>query len=146
MPYYLVVYISWYEFQKENLYVTYLIHIFRREQLKLVIFMYVIGLLIQLILLQVDLNRAGVPLLEIVSEPEMRTGIEAAEYAAEVQRLVRYLGVSNGNMQEGSLRCDVNVSVRPIGQSQFGTKVVEFFLLTLFVFLETIQKLISKML
>ena len=73
--------------------------------------------------LQVDLNRAGVPLLEIVSEPDMRTGIEAAEYAAELQRLVRYLGVSNGNMQEGSLRCDVNVSVRPIGQSQFGTKV-----------------------
>ncbi|XP_062166919.1 glutamyl-tRNA(Gln) amidotransferase subunit B, chloroplastic/mitochondrial [Alnus glutinosa] len=72
---------------------------------------------------EVDLNRAGVPLLEIVSEPDMRTGIEAAEYAAEVQRLVRYLGVSNGNMQEGSLRCDVNVSVRPIGQSQFGTKV-----------------------
>lgn len=72
---------------------------------------------------QVDLNRAGVPLLEIVSEPDMRTGIEAAEYAAELQRLVRYLGVSNGNMQEGSLRCDVNVSVRPIGQSQFGTKV-----------------------
>ncbi|KAJ7979771.1 Glutamyl-tRNA(Gln) amidotransferase subunit B, chloroplastic/mitochondrial [Quillaja saponaria] len=71
----------------------------------------------------VDLNRAGVPLLEIVSEPEMRTGIEAAEYAAELQRLVRYLGVSNGNMQEGSLRCDVNVSVRPLGQLQFGTKV-----------------------
>ncbi|XP_004296542.1 PREDICTED: glutamyl-tRNA(Gln) amidotransferase subunit B, chloroplastic/mitochondrial-like [Fragaria vesca subsp. vesca] len=73
--------------------------------------------------LQVDLNRAGVPLLEIVSEPDMRNGIEAAEYAAEIQRVVRYLGVSNGNMQEGSLRCDVNVSVRPIGQSQFGTKV-----------------------
>ncbi|KAB1209619.1 Glutamyl-tRNA(Gln) amidotransferase subunit B, chloroplastic/mitochondrial [Morella rubra] len=73
--------------------------------------------------LPVDLNRAGVPLLEIVSEPDMRTGIEASEYAAELQRLVRYLGVSNGNMQEGSLRCDVNVSVRPIGQSQFGTKV-----------------------
>nr|XP_011462425.1 PREDICTED: glutamyl-tRNA(Gln) amidotransferase subunit B, chloroplastic/mitochondrial [Fragaria vesca subsp. vesca] len=72
---------------------------------------------------QVDLNRAGVPLLEIVSEPDMRNGIEAAEYAAEIQRVVRYLGVSNGNMQEGSLRCDVNVSVRPIGQSQFGTKV-----------------------
>ncbi|MED6204478.1 hypothetical protein PIB30_009485 [Stylosanthes scabra] len=72
---------------------------------------------------QVDLNRAGVPLLEIVSEPDMRTGIEAAEYAAEIQRLVRYLGVSNGNMQEGSLRCDVNVSIRPIGQSKFGTKV-----------------------
>ncbi|XP_075477438.1 glutamyl-tRNA(Gln) amidotransferase subunit B, chloroplastic/mitochondrial-like [Primulina tabacum] len=72
---------------------------------------------------QVDLNRAGVPLLEIVSEPDMRTGIEAAEYAAELQRLVRYLGVSNGNMQEGSLRCDVNISVRPIGQFEFGTKV-----------------------
>ncbi|RVW21739.1 Glutamyl-tRNA(Gln) amidotransferase subunit B, chloroplastic/mitochondrial [Vitis vinifera] len=62
-------------------------------------------------------------LLEIVSEPDMRSGIEAAEYAAELQRLVRYLGVSNGNMQEGSLRCDVNVSVRPIGQLEFGTKV-----------------------
>ncbi|KAI3859997.1 hypothetical protein MKW92_050832 [Papaver armeniacum] len=71
---------------------------------------------------QVDLNRAGVPLLEIVSEPDMRTGIEAAEYAAEIQRLVRYLGVGNGNMQEGSLRCDVNVSVRPIGQAELGTK------------------------
>ncbi|KAL0287226.1 UNVERIFIED_CONTAM: Glutamyl-tRNA(Gln) amidotransferase subunit B, chloroplastic/mitochondrial [Sesamum angustifolium] len=66
---------------------------------------------------------AGVPLLEIVSEPDMRTGIEAAEYAAELQRLVRYLGVSNGNMQEGSLRCDVNISIRPIGQLEFGTKV-----------------------
>ncbi|KAJ6903732.1 glutamyl-tRNA(Gln) amidotransferase subunit B [Populus alba x Populus x berolinensis] len=74
-------------------------------------------------LLQVDLNRAGVPLLEIVSEPDMRNGIEAAEYAAEIQRVVRYLGISNGNMQEGSLRCDVNVSIRPIGQSEFGTKV-----------------------
>lgn len=73
--------------------------------------------------LQVDLNRAGVPLLEVVSEPDMRSGIEAAEYAAELQRLVRYLGVSNGNMQEGSLRCDVNISVRPIGQLEFGTKV-----------------------
>ncbi|KAM1720904.1 hypothetical protein ACFX12_022503 [Malus domestica] len=73
--------------------------------------------------MQVDLNRAGVPLLEIVSEPDMRTGIEAAEYAAELQRLVRYLGVSNGNMQEGSLRCDVNISVRPIGHIEFGTKV-----------------------
>lgn len=74
-------------------------------------------------LIQVDLNRAGVPLLEIVSEPDMKTGIEAAEYAAELQRLVRYLGVSNGNMQEGSLRCDVNISIRPIGQLEFGTKV-----------------------
>lgn len=66
------------------------------------------------------------PLLEIVSEPDMRTGLEAAEYAAELQRLVRYLGVSNGNMQEGSLRCDVNVSIRPVGQSKFGTKVNKF--------------------
>ncbi|KAF3335841.1 Glutamyl-tRNA(Gln) amidotransferase subunit B [Carex littledalei] len=72
---------------------------------------------------QVDLNRAGVPLLEIVSEPDMRNGIEAAEYASELQRVVRYVGVSNGNMQEGSLRCDVNVSVRPGGQQEFGTKV-----------------------
>lgn len=72
---------------------------------------------------QVDLNRAGVPLLEIVSEPDMRTGVEAAEYAAELQRLVRYLGISNGNMQEGSLRCDVNISIRPVGQEKFGTKV-----------------------
>lgn len=69
--------------------------------------------------MQVDLNRAGVPLLEIISEPDMRNGIEAAE----LQRLVRYLGVSNGNMQEGSLRCDVNISIRPIGQLEFGTKV-----------------------
>lgn len=76
-----------------------------------------------IIVIQVDLNRAGVPLLEIVSEPDMRTGIEAAEYAAELQRMVRYLGISNGNMQEGSLRCDVNVSVRPWGQIEFGTKV-----------------------
>ncbi|KAI3995769.1 hypothetical protein MKX01_007248 [Papaver californicum] len=68
---------------------------------------------------QVDLNRAGAPLLEIVSEPDMRTGIEAAEYAAEIQRLVRYLGVGNGNMQEGSLRCDVNVSVEINNMSSF---------------------------
>lgn len=72
---------------------------------------------------QVDLNRAGVPLLEVVSEPEMRSGLEAAEYAAELQRLVRYLGISNGNMQEGSMRCDVNISVRKRGQEKFGTKI-----------------------
>lgn len=63
------------------------------------------------------------PLLEVVSEPEMRTGLEAAEYAAELQRMVRYLGISNGNMQEGSMRCDVNISMRPKGREQFGTKV-----------------------
>ncbi|KAJ6721676.1 GLUTAMYL-TRNA(GLN) AMIDOTRANSFERASE SUBUNIT B MITOCHONDRIAL [Salix viminalis] len=82
-----------------------------------------IGIAVFTICSLVDLNRAGVPLLEIVSEPDMRNGIEAAEYAAEIQRVVRYLGISNGNMQEGSLRCDVNVSIRPIGQSEFGTKV-----------------------
>jgi len=71
----------------------------------------------------VDFNRAGVPLLEIVSEPDIRTGKEAAEYAQELRRIVRYLGVSDGNMQEGSLRCDVNVSVRPVGSETFGTKV-----------------------
>ncbi|RZC93050.1 hypothetical protein C5167_028408 [Papaver somniferum] len=56
------------------------------------------------------------------SEPDMRTGVEAAEYAAEIQRLVRYLRVGNGNTHEGSLRCDVNVSVRPIWQAEFRTK------------------------
>jgi aspartyl-tRNA(Asn)/glutamyl-tRNA(Gln) amidotransferase subunit B len=71
----------------------------------------------------VDFNRTGVPLLEIVSEPDLRSGQEAAEYAQELRRLVRYLGISDGNMQEGSLRCDVNVSIRPVGQEKFGTKV-----------------------
>lgn len=71
----------------------------------------------------VDYNRAGVPLIEIVSEPDIRSGQEAAEYAQELRRIVRYLGVSDGNMQEGSLRCDVNISVRPVGQKEFGTKV-----------------------
>jgi aspartyl-tRNA(Asn)/glutamyl-tRNA(Gln) amidotransferase subunit B len=71
----------------------------------------------------VDYNRAGVPLVEIVSEPDMRNGQEAAEYAQELRRIMLYLGVSDGNMQEGSLRCDVNISVRPVGQKEFGTKV-----------------------
>jgi len=71
----------------------------------------------------VDFNRTGVPLLEIVSEPDLRSGQEAAEYAQELRRLVRYLGISDGNMQEGSLRCDVNISVRPKGQKEFGVKV-----------------------
>ena len=71
----------------------------------------------------VDYNRAGVPLVEIVSEPDLRSGQEAAEYAQELRRIVRYLGISDGNMQEGSLRCDVNISVRPVGQQEFGTKV-----------------------
>ncbi|MGB3532158.1 MAG: Asp-tRNA(Asn)/Glu-tRNA(Gln) amidotransferase subunit GatB [Microcoleaceae cyanobacterium] len=71
----------------------------------------------------VDYNRAGIPLIEIVSEPDIRSGLEAAEYAQEIRRIVRYLGVSDGNMQEGSLRCDVNISVRPVGTEAFGTKV-----------------------
>ncbi|MGC9504962.1 Asp-tRNA(Asn)/Glu-tRNA(Gln) amidotransferase subunit GatB [Baaleninema sp.] len=71
----------------------------------------------------VDYNRAGIALLEIVSEPDIRTGKEAAEYGQELRRIVRYLGISDGNMQEGSLRCDVNISIRPVGQKEFGTKV-----------------------
>ena len=71
----------------------------------------------------VDYNRAGVPLVEIVSKPDIRTGKEASEYASEIRRTVRYLGVSDGNMQEGSLRCDVNISVRQGPNAPFGTKV-----------------------
>jgi aspartyl-tRNA(Asn)/glutamyl-tRNA(Gln) amidotransferase subunit B len=71
----------------------------------------------------VDYNRAGVPLCEIVSEPDLRSGAEAAAYAQELRRILRYLGVCDGNMQEGSLRCDVNISVRPKGSTKFGTKV-----------------------
>lgn len=71
----------------------------------------------------VDYNRAGVALAEIVTKPDLRTGREASEYASEIRRIVRYLGVSDGNMQEGSLRCDVNISVRPGPDAPFGTKV-----------------------
>jgi aspartyl-tRNA(Asn)/glutamyl-tRNA(Gln) amidotransferase subunit B len=70
-----------------------------------------------------DYNRAGVPLVEIVTEPDMRTGEQAAAYAQELRRIVRFLGVSSGNMQEGSLRCDVNISVRRKGTEALGTKV-----------------------
>ena len=71
----------------------------------------------------VDYNRAGIALVEIVSKPDIRTGREASEYASEIRRTVRYLGVSDGNMQEGSLRCDVNISVRRGPNAPFGTKV-----------------------
>ena len=71
----------------------------------------------------VDYNRAWVALAEIVSKPDLRTGREAAEYASEIRRIMRYLGVSDGNMQEGSLRCDVNISVRRGPDAPFGTKV-----------------------
>ena len=70
----------------------------------------------------IDLNRAGTPLLEIVSEPEMRSAKEAIAYLKTLHSLVRYLGISDGNMQEGSFRCDVNVSVRPKGQEELGTR------------------------
>lgn len=71
----------------------------------------------------VDLNRAGVPLLEIVSEPEIRSSQEAYNYLTEVRKLVRYLDICDGNMEEGSLRCDANISVRLKGSHEFGTKV-----------------------
>lgn len=70
----------------------------------------------------IDLNRAGTPLLEIVSEPDMRSAKEAVAYARTIHSLVRYLGICDGNMAEGSLRCDCNVSIRPKGQSEFGTR------------------------
>jgi aspartyl-tRNA(Asn)/glutamyl-tRNA(Gln) amidotransferase subunit B len=71
----------------------------------------------------IDLNRAGTPLLEIVSEPDLRSSQEAYNYLTEVRRLVRYLDICDGNMEEGSMRCDANVSVRIKGVSEFGTKV-----------------------
>ncbi|MFQ5458479.1 MAG: Asp-tRNA(Asn)/Glu-tRNA(Gln) amidotransferase subunit GatB [Myxococcota bacterium] len=71
----------------------------------------------------VDLNRAGVPLLEIVSEPELRGSEQAGEYLRSLRAIVMYLDVCDGNMEEGSLRCDANVSVRKKGESQLGTKV-----------------------
>lgn len=71
----------------------------------------------------INLNRAGVPLLEIVSEPEIGSPQEAAEYARTVRNILKYLGVCDGNLEEGSLRCDCNVSVRKKGEVKFGTKV-----------------------
>jgi len=70
----------------------------------------------------IDLNRAGTPLLEIVSEPDMRSSDEAVAYARSLHALVRWIGICDGNMQEGSFRCDANVSVRPKGQAEFGTR------------------------
>jgi len=70
----------------------------------------------------IDLNRAGTPLLEIVSEPELRSSAEAVAYAKALHALVVWLGICDGNMQEGSFRCDANVSVRPLGQAEFGTR------------------------
>jgi aspartyl-tRNA(Asn)/glutamyl-tRNA(Gln) amidotransferase subunit B len=70
----------------------------------------------------IDLNRAGTPLLEIVTEPDMRSAAEAVAYAKALHGLVVWLGICDGNMQEGSFRCDANVSVRPVGQKEFGTR------------------------
>jgi len=72
---------------------------------------------------KVDLNRAGTPLLEIVSDPDMRSAAEAVAFLKKLHSTVRYLDISNANMQEGSFRCDVNVSIRPKGQEAFGTRV-----------------------
>ena len=71
----------------------------------------------------IDLNRAGVPLIEIVSEPEIKTSDEAYQYINEVKKLVQYLDICDGNMEEGSLRCDANISVMKKGEEKFGTKV-----------------------
>ncbi len=70
----------------------------------------------------IDLNRAGTPLIEIVSEPDMHTAEEAVAYMKKIHSIVRYLEISDGNMQEGSFRCDANVSVRPKGEEEFGTR------------------------
>src|SRR4030043_832959 len=70
----------------------------------------------------VDLNRAGVPLMEIVSDPDIRSSGEAVEYMKKLRAILRYLGVCDGNMEQGSLRCDANVSVRPAEHKQFGVK------------------------
>jgi aspartyl-tRNA(Asn)/glutamyl-tRNA(Gln) amidotransferase subunit B len=70
----------------------------------------------------IDLNRAGTPLLEIVTEPDMRSAAEAVAYARKLHELVQWIDICDGNMQEGSFRCDVNVSVRPKGQEKFGTR------------------------
>lgn len=70
----------------------------------------------------VDLNRAGTPLLEIVSEPDMRSSDEAKAYVEELRNILRYIGVCDGNLEEGSLRCDANISVMPKGETEFGTR------------------------
>jgi len=72
---------------------------------------------------RIDYNRAGMPLVEIVTEPDIRTSGQAAAYVTALRKLVRHLGVCDGNMEEGSLRCDVNISVRPAGEQTLGTKV-----------------------
>jgi aspartyl-tRNA(Asn)/glutamyl-tRNA(Gln) amidotransferase subunit B len=69
-----------------------------------------------------DYNRSGVPLLEIVSEPDIRSAEEARDYLTELRNILRYIGVCDGNLEEGSFRCDANVSIRPVGEEKFGTR------------------------
>jgi aspartyl-tRNA(Asn)/glutamyl-tRNA(Gln) amidotransferase subunit B len=71
----------------------------------------------------IDYNRAGTPLIEIVTEPDIRSAEEAFAFVSEIRKLVRYLGICDGNMEEGSLRCDANISIRPVGDKKLGTKV-----------------------
>ena len=70
----------------------------------------------------VDYNRTGTPLIEIVSEPDLRSADEAGAYLRQIRSILRYLGISDGNMEEGSFRCDANVSIRPKGTEPFGTR------------------------
>jgi aspartyl-tRNA(Asn)/glutamyl-tRNA(Gln) amidotransferase subunit B len=70
----------------------------------------------------VDLNRTGIPLIEIVSEPDMRTPAEAGAYLRKLHAILKYIDVCDGNMEQGSFRCDANISLRPRGQSEFGTR------------------------
>ncbi len=70
----------------------------------------------------VDLNRAGTPLMEIVSEPDIRSAEEAKAYVQKLRSIMKYVEVSDCNMEEGSMRCDVNISLRPVGQEKFGTR------------------------
>ena len=88
---------------------------------------------------RIDLNRTGTPLLEIVSEPDMRSPAEAKNYLTELKLLLNYLNVSDCNMQEGSLRVDANVSVRPVGREEFGTRT-ETKNVNSFRFLETVRQ------
>ena len=71
----------------------------------------------------IDFNRAGVPLMEIVTEADMRSAEEAWHYLTKLRTILRYLGVSTGNMEEGAMRCEANISLRPVGAEAFGTKV-----------------------
>jgi aspartyl-tRNA(Asn)/glutamyl-tRNA(Gln) amidotransferase subunit B len=70
----------------------------------------------------VDLNRAGVPLIEIVSEPDLRNAQDSVAYLTQIRQILLYLGICDGNMEEGSMRCDANISIRPVGQEKFGTR------------------------